>query len=125
MRPRAGEKLTSRVVQRVDDVEPGGAPRRQDRCRDAGEDRDQRERAERRPRNRHADPVDIACVTRAARKTPSGKPSAAPIPAVITLACRMIRRALPIARSIPSSRVRSKTDSTNVLTMPNRLTKGR
>jgi hypothetical protein len=45
---------------------------------------------------------------------------------VITLSCRIIRRAcrrdMPIARSMPSSRVRSKTESTSVLTMPNRLT---
>ena len=44
----------------------------------------------------------------------------------MTLSWRIIRRAwrrvMPIARSMPSSRVRSKTESTSVLTMPNRLT---
>ena len=57
---------------------------------------------------------------------PSGSPSAAPISAVITLSCRTIRRTcrrvIPTARSIPSSRVRSKTESTSVLTIPKRLT---
>ena len=50
----------------------------------------------------------------------------APISAVITLSCRIIRRTwrlvIPIARSMPSSRVRSNTVSTSVLTMPKRLT---
>ena len=53
-------------------------------------------------------------------------PSTPPISAVITLSCRIMRRTwrrvIPIARSIPSSRVRSKTVSTSVLTIPNRLT---
>ena len=57
---------------------------------------------------------------------PSGSPSAAPISAVMTLSWRIIRRAwrrvIPIVRSIPSSRVRSNTLSTSVLTIPNRLT---
>ena len=57
---------------------------------------------------------------------PSGSPSAAPISAVMTLSWRIIRRAwrrvIPIVRSIPSSRVRSKTVSTSVLTIPKRLT---
>ena len=57
---------------------------------------------------------------------PSPRPSAAPISAVITLSCRIIRRAwrrvMPIARSMPSSRVRSNTERTSVFTMPNRLT---
>ena len=57
---------------------------------------------------------------------PSGSPSAAPISAVITLSCRIIRRVcrrvIPTARSIPSSRVRSKTASTSVFTIPNRDT---
>ena len=43
------------------------------------------------------------------------------------LSWRIIRRAwrrvIPIVRSIPSSRVRSKTDSTSVLTIPKRLTR--
>ena len=46
--------------------------------------------------------------------------------AVITLSWRIIwrtwRRVIPIARSIPSSRVRSNTVSTRVFTIPNRLT---
>ncbi len=43
--------------------------------------------------------------------------------AVMTLSWRIIRRAcrrvIPIVRSIPSSRVRSNTESTSVLTIPN------
>ena len=66
---------------------------------------------------------DSACVTSADSRIPSGSPSAAPISAVITLSWRIIRRAcrrvMPIVRSMPSSRVRSNTDSTSVLTMPN------
>ena len=69
---------------------------------------------------------ESACVTSSARKMPSGSPSAAPISAVMTLSWRIIRRAwrrvIPIVRSIPSSRVRSNTVSTRVLTIPNRLT---
>ena len=57
---------------------------------------------------------------------PSTIPSAPPISAVITLSCRIIRRTwrrvIPIARSMPSSRVRSNTVSTSVFTIPNRLT---
>ena len=57
-------------------------------------------------------------------KKPSPIPSAAPISAVITLSCRIMRRTwrrvIPTARSIPSSRVRSKTVSTSVLTIPKR-----
>ena len=45
---------------------------------------------------------------------------------MITLSCRTIRRAWrrvsPTARIIPSSRVRSNTESTSVFTIPNRLT---
>ena len=62
----------------------------------------------------------------AASKMPSGRPRPAPISAVITLSWRIIRRTwrrvIPIARSIPISRVRSKTESTSVLTIPKRLT---
>jgi hypothetical protein len=69
---------------------------------------------------------DSDCVTSAASPTPSGSPRAAPINAVITLSCRIIRRAcrrvIPTARSMPSSRVRSKTASTSVFTIPNRDT---
>ena len=57
---------------------------------------------------------------------PSTIPIAPPISAVITLSCRIMRRTwlrvMPIARSIPSSRVRSKTVRTSVFTIPNRLT---
>ena len=53
-------------------------------------------------------------------------PSVAPISAVTMLSCltmrRTCRRVMPIARSMPSSRVRSKTESTSVLITPNRLT---
>ena len=46
--------------------------------------------------------------------------------AVMTLSCRIMRRTcrrvIPIARSMPISRVRSKTVRTSVLTIPNRLT---
>ena len=69
---------------------------------------------------------DSDCVTSAASAMPSGSPSAAPISAVITPSCRIIRRVcrlvIPTARSIPSSRVRSKTASTSVFTIPNRET---
>ena len=62
----------------------------------------------------------------AARKMPTPIPSAAPISAVTMLSCLIIRRTcrrvIPIARSIPSSRVRSKTERTSVLMTPNRLT---
>ena len=61
-----------------------------------------------------------------ARNSPTAIPSAAPISAVTMLSCRIIlrtwRRVIPIARSIPSSRVRSNTESTSVLMTPNRLT---
>ena len=68
--------------------------------------------------------------TRATSSAPSTMPSTMPIvppiSAVITLSCRIIRRTcrrvMPIARSIPSSRVRSKTVRTSVFTIPNRLT---
>ena len=57
---------------------------------------------------------------------PSAIPSTPPISAVITLSWRIMRRTcrrvMPIARSIPISRVRSNTVSTSVLTIPNRLT---
>ena len=53
---------------------------------------------------------------------PSGSPSAAPISEVTTDSCRIIRRTwmrvIPTARSIPSSRVRSKTVRTSVFTIP-------
>ena len=69
---------------------------------------------------------DSAWVASAASTTPRPTPSVAPISAVITLSWRIIRRAwrrvIPIARSMPSSRVRSNTESTSVLTIPNRLT---
>ena len=69
---------------------------------------------------------DSAFVTSAARNIPSGSPSAAPMRAVITLSCRIIRRTwsrvIPTALSIPSSRVRSKTLRTSVLIIPKMLT---
>ena len=50
----------------------------------------------------------------------------APISAVTMLSWRIIariwRRVMPTARSMPSSRVRSNTVSTSVLTIPKRLT---
>ena len=46
--------------------------------------------------------------------------------AVMMLSCRIIRRiwlrVIPTARSVPISRVRSKTVSTRVLMIPKRLT---
>src|SRR5581483_11629048 len=67
-----------------------------------------------------------ASPTRIARPTPSGMPSAAPISAVTTLSWRIIRRVwrrvIPTARNMPSSRVRSNTESTSVFTIPKRLT---
>ena len=56
-------------------------------------------------------------------KMPSGR-LAAPISAVITLragSCAGSAGVIPTARSIPSSRVRSKTDSASVFTIPKRL----
>ena len=67
-----------------------------------------------------------AAVIIVATNTPRPSPSVAPISAVMMLSCRIIRRAWrrvrPSVRSIPISRVRSNTESTIVLTMPNRLT---
>ena len=67
-----------------------------------------------------------AAVVITARNNPTAIPSVAPIRAVTMLSCLIIRRTwrrvMPIARSIPSSRVRSKTESTSVLMTPNRLT---
>ena len=55
---------------------------------------------------------------------PNTVPRTAPIAAVITDSARIIRftwrRDMPTARSIPSSRVRSCTDSASVLTIPSR-----
>jgi hypothetical protein len=69
---------------------------------------------------------ESAVVVTAARNMPTPIPSAAPINAVTMLSCRIMRRTclrvMPIARSIPSSRVRSKTERTSVLMTPKRLT---
>ena len=69
---------------------------------------------------------ESAVVVSTARNMPTPIPSAAPISAVTMLSCRIMRRiwrrVMPIARSIPSSRVRSKTDRTRVLMTPKRLT---
>ena len=77
-------------------------------------------------RQRELDEVDPGDQQRAEHDRRATIPSTPPISAVITLSCRIIRRTcrrvIPIARSIPSSRVRSKTVSTSVLTIPNRLT---
>ena len=66
--------------------------------------RDERREAERRPPSRDTEPMS----------------------ATMMLSCRTMRRVcrrlMPIARSMPSSRVRSNTERTSVLTMPNRLT---
>ena len=63
---------------------------------------------------------------RNASTSPTGIPSAAPSSAVITASWRIIRRVcrrvIPTARSIPISRVRSKTVRISVFTIPNRLT---
>ena len=65
-------------------------------------------------------------ISRPASTIPSTIPIAAPISAVITLSWRIIRRTcrrvIPIARSIPISRVRSNTVRTSVLMIPKRLT---
>src|SRR4051794_23982939 len=62
----------------------------------------------------------------AATATPRGRPSAAPISAVMTLSWRTMRRTwrlvVPTARNMPISRVRSKTASASALIIPNRLT---
>jgi hypothetical protein len=64
--------------------------------------------------------------TIAAKATPSTSPRTAPITAVITASARTIRRTwrrvMPPARSMPSSRVRSCTDSARVFTMPSSAT---
>ena len=79
-------------------------------------------------RQARADVVEsrARCVTAAARRSPSGMPSAAPISAVMMDSCRIIRRVCrrvrPTARSIPISRVRSNTARASVLTIPKRLT---
>src|SRR3954462_10829220 len=69
---------------------------------------------------------DSARVTMAARNRPTGRPRPAPMRAVMVLSWRTMRRTwrrlIPIARSMPSSRVRSNTARIRVLTIPNRLT---
>ena len=61
-----------------------------------------------------------------ATTSPRGRPSPAPMSAVMMLSWRTIRRTcrrvMPTARIMPISRVRSKTVSTSALTIPNRLT---
>ena len=56
------------------------------------------------------------------RNTPSTSPTSAPISATMIASQRIIARTLrrerPTARSSPISRVRSKTDSARVRTMP-------
>jgi hypothetical protein len=63
----------------------------------------------------------------AASTIPRTIPIIAPIRAVITLSWRIMRRTwrrvIPIARSIPISRVRSKTVRTRVFTIPKKLTR--
>ena len=70
---------------------------------------------------------ESARLTSAARKIPSGRPIAAPISAVMMLSCRIIRRTwrrvIPMARSVPISRVRSYTERTSVLIIPKTLMK--
>ena len=65
-------------------------------------------------------------ISKAARTMPRAIPITAPISAVMTLSWRIIRRTcrrvIPIARSMPISRVRSKTVRTSVFTIPKRLT---
>ena len=67
-------------------------------------------------------PVRTVAASTRARTIPSAMPSTPPISAVMSDSRRTIwriwRRVAPIARSIPSSRVRSKTESTSVLTIP-------
>ena len=64
--------------------------------------------------------------TISASTTPTGIPSARADQRGDHLSWRIIwricRRDMPIARSIPSSRVRSKTDRISVFTIPNRHT---
>ena len=113
------------VVQRLERVQLRRPPRREDRGEDPHDDRrdvktmtcvvGKREHEEVDPRDQQPP-----------RTMPEHDPEHAPISAVITLSCRIIRRTwrrvIPIARSIPISRVRSKTVSTSVFTIPNRLT---
>ena len=98
-----------------------------DRRQDPDHHGDDREHDELDPRDREAHVVlESARLTRAARKIPSGSPIAAPMSAVMMLSWRIIRRTcrrvIPIARSIPISRVRSYTDRTRVLIIPKMLT---
>ena len=53
---------------------------------------------------------------------PSTPPISAVIDALVADHRRVCRRVIPTARSIPISRVRSKTVRTSVLTIPKRLT---
>ena len=86
--------------------------RREDRGEHPEDDRREREDDQLADGQREDDEVDAGHEQRA-EHDPSAIPSAPPISAVITLSCRIIRRTcrrvIPIARSIPSSRVRSKT----------------
>ena len=114
-------------MQGVQHVEPRGPAGRQDRRADAREHGDRREPRELGDGSDNGTSWSpSARVASAARSTPSPIPSAAPISAVMTLSWRIMRRAcrrvMPIARSMPSSRVRSNTESTSVFTIPNRLT---
>ena len=62
------------------------------------------------------------CVKSTARTTPMNTPSTPPMSAVMTASQRIMRltclRDVPMARSMPSSRVRSLIESTSVFTMP-------
>jgi hypothetical protein len=111
-------------------VQPGRPPRGRDRGEDPRDDRDHHEgdqRADEPTGRANCSPCPLsAAVTRAARNRPTAIPRAAPSSAVTTLSWRIIRRTwrrvIPTAPSVPSSRVRSNTDSASMLTMPNRLT---
>ena len=122
--PRAPTQAATRTAaRRGRSASPRGGPGR--RREHAGRDRDDRERDQRsRSAARSGRRTSRApAIASAPRPIPSGRPSAAPISAVITLSWRIIRRVcrrvMPTARSIPSSRVRSKTASTSVFTIPN------
>ena len=95
-----------------------------DRRDDPDDDRSDEEDDDLRRREREDEEVDLHD-EQVASTSPSTIPMVAPMSAVMMLSCRIMRRTwrrvMPIARSIPISRVRSKTVRTSVFTIPNRL----
>ena len=114
----------SLVAECVQDAHARGAPGGPGAGQDADDGRDDEARDERAPRDREHEPLAReSLVTIQPKTTPMTRPSRLPITAVMALSKRIVRRSwrrvMPIARSMPISRVRSCTDSSSVLTMPN------